>query len=316
MTTKDVVWSDGKTRLYRVEGVAGGGPPVLVIHSLVSKPWILDLTPERSFLRALSEAGFAVFLLDWGDFDGSDAHHDLSHFATVLMKAEEAVLQSTEAQKLHLVGYCLGATLLLARLAARNHPRVVSAALIAAPSDFGVPSGLQALMSHRLFKPSFFLDGSSCVPESLVRESFHMLRPQALRTVRSLIARRNDEGYLRVYGATSRWVWEHRRLPGALFFDLVDLFRTNALFAGHMEVAGELARLQDIKVPVGAFVAARDHIVPSGSSHALTSVPGLDIDVFDYPSGHVSMVCGSAAREAMWIDLHLWLKRSEETKVD
>jgi polyhydroxyalkanoate synthase len=315
VTPNEIVWSAGKTSLYRIEGPAGKGPPVLVIHSLVSKPWILDLTPERSLLKALSEAGFTVFLLDWGDFDGRDAHHDLSHFATVLLHAEEKVLQSTGAEKLHLVGYCLGATLLLARLAARSHPRVASAALIAAPSDFGVPSGLQMLMSHRLFKPSFFLDGSSCVPESLVRESFHMLRPRALSTVRALVARRSDERFRRVYGATSRWVWEHRRLPGALFFDLVDLFRTNALFAGRMEVAGELARLEDIKVPIGAFVAARDHIVPSGSSHALTSVPGLDVEVFDYPSGHVSMVCGSAAREAMWADLHSWLARQGGAKV-
>lgn len=309
-TSKEVVWTSNKTALYRLSGPNATGVPVLVVHSLVSQPWILDLMPERSFLAALGQEGFDVFLLDWGNPDRSDAQNDLSHYANLLMDAEKKVIELTGKEKLHLVGYCLGATLCLARLGARTHPLVASAALIAAPGDFGVPSGLQKLLSHRMLKPAYFLDASACVPSALVRESFHVLRPQALRTVRALMANRKDETYRRAYGALSRWVWQHRNLPGALFFDLVDLFRSNSLVEGHLEVAGEIARLQDIDVPLGVFVADRDHIVPSGSSHALRTVPGLEVDVFNYASGHVSMVCGRKARGGMWADLARWLRRT------
>ena len=310
-TPSEIVWQEGKITVARISGKPGG-PPVLVVHSFVSKPWILDLLPERSFLGALSEAGFDTYLLDWGDFDRQDADKDLSHYASILMRAEKAVLKHAGAQRLHLLGYCLGATLCLARLGARDHSHVESAALVAAPGDFGVPSGIQRLMSHRLLKPVYLLDASSCVPAALVRESFHILRPQALRTVIGYVARRKDATFRRNYAALSRWVWEHRPLPGALLFDLVDLFRTNALLEGRLEVAGEVARLEDIRCPVGVFVADRDHIVPSGSSHSLANVSGMEAEIFNFSSGHVSMVSGGTAQKDMWPRLHEWLRSSAE----
>ncbi|HWC13669.1 MAG TPA: alpha/beta fold hydrolase [Actinomycetota bacterium] len=312
-TGADPVWQQDKIRVTRVEG-SRDGPVVLVVHSFVSKPWILDLLPDRSFVGALAAAGFDTYLLDWGDFDRTDATRDLSYYASVLMRAEAAVLQHASAERLSLVGYCLGATLCLARLGARNHDHVDSAALVAVPGDFGVPSGIEQLMSHHMLKPAFLLDAASCVPAALVRESFHILRPQALRTVLAFVARRKDREFRRSYSALSRWIWEHRPLPGALFFDLVDLFRTNALLEGRLEVAGEIVRLSDIDTRVGVFVADRDHIVPSGSSHSLASVAGMNAEVFNFASGHVSMVSGGTAQKDMWPRLHGWIRSAAGTR--
>lgn len=306
-TTWEPLWKSGRATLYRITGTETDQLPVLVVHSLVSKPWILDLTTEQSFLGALRHEGFPTYLLDWGDFGSAEAEHDLSHYANVLMEAESKVLASSEAERLHLVGYCLGGTLCLARAAARAHPRVASIALIATPCDFAVPGPLHTMMSHGLLKPVSLLDGSSGVPAAVVRESFHALRPQAFRSVLELLRNRRNPAFRAFYDSLGRWVWEHRRMPGGIFFDLVDLFRTNSLFEGNLEVAGEIARLKDIKVPLAAFVAERDHIVPSGSTHALRSVHGLEVEFFTMPSGHVSMICGRAAREVMWPRLFEWL---------
>ena len=303
----DVVWQQERSVLYRFRGSRTRPVPILIVHSLISKPWILDLTPERSLIRALTEEGFDVFLLDWGEFERGDAGYGLSHFAQVVMGAEREVLKASGRSQLELVGYCLGGTLSLARVAARSHDHIRSLTLIAAPVDLATPTPLQTILTHRLLKPVFFLNGSSSVPGELVRESFHLLRPQAVRTVITLVKRRRDREFRNNYAALARWVWEHRVLPGTLFFDLVDLFRTNALFESRLEVAGELARLGDVKIPVGVFVAERDHIVPSGSSHAITSIGGLKVELFSAPSGHVSMVCGSHARESTWPRLIEWL---------
>lgn len=297
------VWQHDGSTLSRIEDSPSGGPAVLLVHSLISKPWILDLTEERSLARALRDAGLDVYLLDWGDFSHADAPNDLSHYANVLMQAEKQVLDSSGWSRVHLVGYCLGGTLCLARAAARRHDHVASLSLIATPWDFEVPSALHTILSHPLLKPVFFLDGSSGVPGPVVREGFHVLRPQALRTVGALLARRRDPAFRQSYDALARWIWEHRRLPGALFFDLVRLFRTNDLMEGRIEVAGELARTSDVRVPVSIFVAERDHIVPSGSAHAVATMEGLRVQVHAIPSGHVAMICGSAARDVMWPQL-------------
>lgn len=310
-STWETVWTHDRCTLSRIEESPGGGPAVLLVHSLISKPWILDLTEQRSLARAVRDAGFDTYLLDWGDFTRADATNDLSHYANVLMQAEKQVLATNARSHVHLVGYCLGGTLCLARVAARRHDDIASLSLVATPWDFDVPSTMHTVLSHPLLKPVFFLDGSSGVPGSLVRESFHILRPQALRTVGTLIARRRDASFRQSYDPLARWIWEHRRLPGALLFDLVRLFRTNDLLEGRMEIAGDIARLSDVRAPVSLFIAERDHIVPSGSAHA-AAVDELEVEVHAIPSGHVSMICGSAAREVMWPRLIASIRTAEE----
>ena len=44
---------------------AASTPPLLIVHSLVSKSYILDLLPENSMIRFLVGEGFDVYLLDW-----------------------------------------------------------------------------------------------------------------------------------------------------------------------------------------------------------------------------------------------------------
>ena len=310
-TPRRIVWRHKNAVLYRYRGEPKLTEPILIVHALVSKPWILDLSPQSSFVGYLLESGFDVFLLDWGDPDGSDAQMGLSSYGDVLMHAERQVLAATKADRMHLVGYCLGGTLALARMGARSHLGVGSLTLLAAPVDFAIPAGLQPFMAHPLFKPVFLLDRSGCVPPEVVRESFHVLRPQAIRTVVAAWRRRRDVAFRSVYDPMARWVWEHRRLPGRLFFDLVDLFRNNSLVEERLEVAGELARLRDVRCPILLVIPERDHITPSGSSHVLSTVPQLSVTILNAASGHVSMVAGSAAKAHAWPAIAAWLEEHQ-----
>lgn len=310
-TPAEVVWTEGRATLYRYRSAVKHPEPVLVVHAVVSKPWILDLTPERSFLADLAARGFDVFLLDWGEPTQEDSDRGLTAYAQTLLRAEKFVLAAAKAERLHLVGYCFGGTLCLARAAARSHERVASIALLAAPVDFSVPSGLQPYIAHRFFKPVYLLDDRGFVPAGAVRESFHVLRPEAIRTVLRAWRRRKDEAFRRSYDALSRWVWEHRPLPGRMFFDLVDLYRSNSLVEGTLEVAGEIARLEDVRAPVLVVIPERDHITPSGSSHVLTTKQGLDVTVVNAAAGHVSMVAGSAARSTTWPEIARWIEEHQ-----
>lgn len=305
-TPNDVVWQHGPATLHRYRSAARG-EPVLIVHSLVSQPWILDLAPRRSFIEFLLSEGFDVFLLDWGTPGRADAQHGFSAHTDTLMKAESKVLELRGSERLHLVGYCLGGLLCLVRMAARRHVHIATVTLLATPVDFSLRVALQPWITNPLFKPVYFLDGSSCVPSETLRESFHILRPQALRTVLGAWRRRRDEEFRRRYDPLARWVWEHRPLAGQVFFDLVELFRHNGLMKGILVSSGELARLSDVKAPILNLIAKHDHIVPSASSHALSDVPGLKLKVVEVPSGHVSMVSGSTARNTTWPAIADWL---------
>ena len=205
---------------------------------------------------------------------------------------------------MHLVAYCLGATVALTRLALYPPGPVASLAVIAPPVNLSVPGGFRATLGSRHLKPVLALDGASCVPAALIREAFHFLRPMALRTEwRRLRTRARATDDERAYhDAMARWTWEHRRLPGALFFDLVDLYRNNGL----------LALVGDVTVPVFMARAERDHIVPSASSTALAN--HLPVESLLCRSGHVSMIVGSGGRTTLWPALGDWLARQQQPR--
>ena len=63
---RDLVWKLDKGRLWRYRSESRSiRPPILIVHSLVSKSYILDLLPSNSMIGFLRDEGFDVFLLDW-----------------------------------------------------------------------------------------------------------------------------------------------------------------------------------------------------------------------------------------------------------
>ncbi len=68
VTPKDVVYSRGTLRLYHYRPLVAEvyRVPVLLVMSLVSKAYILDLTPGQSFIEFLLRQGYDVYMIDWG----------------------------------------------------------------------------------------------------------------------------------------------------------------------------------------------------------------------------------------------------------
>ncbi|MBW3667626.1 MAG: alpha/beta fold hydrolase [Actinobacteria bacterium] len=177
------VWRQGNTVLWRYDSKERRHPePVLLVHSLVTKPSILDLTPRRSLVGALLAQGFDVYLLDWGEVTWRQAQCGMVAYVEMLREAEAVTLETSGAERFHVVAYCLGATLVLLRLVLDGPRPVASFAAIAPPVDLSVPGGFRSLLGSRHLRPVLALDGGSCVPAALIRESFHLLRPMALRT--------------------------------------------------------------------------------------------------------------------------------------
>lgn len=298
-TPSDTVWQHGQARLLRYQGGPRTHPePVLLVHSTVSEPWILDLTPTRSLVRHLVDAGFDVYLLDWGAPGRKESGHGIVQYLDVLRVAETAVLSTSGAERLHRIGYCFGASVCLFD-AASSHVR--STVLIAPVVDFTAPGGFQRVIGSSWLPPSLALDSAGCVPAAIIRESFHGLRPQALKTMwaRFRFRKQLDTEYKRFYAAMARWAWKQRRLPGALFFDVVDFYRANPLMR---RLAAEPPQ-----GPTLVVMAERDHIVPRAASQAFEDVAGVDPDVLHTPTGHVSMIVGSAARTTVWPGIAEWL---------
>src|SRR5438045_797331 len=71
---KSAVYEEDKLKLYRYDRKteATYKTPVLIIYALVNTYKMLDLQPDRSYIKNLLNAGLDVYLIDWGFPDKSD----------------------------------------------------------------------------------------------------------------------------------------------------------------------------------------------------------------------------------------------------
>ena len=107
-TPKDVVWQRDKAQLWRYRGgEIRYRQPVVIVHSLISRSYVLDLYPGNSLVQFLQNAGFEVYLLDWGVADEVDAHNTLETYV------DEYVPPAVESigGDVTLMGYCMGGLL-------------------------------------------------------------------------------------------------------------------------------------------------------------------------------------------------------------
>ena len=107
---------------------------MLVVPSLINRWEVLDLTAEKSLLRAMAAAGLRPYLVDWGTPDDEERRFDSTAYVARLERALGFVAKRARRAPA-VMGYCMGGTLTVA-LAARRPRRVAGLALLAAPWDF------------------------------------------------------------------------------------------------------------------------------------------------------------------------------------
>ncbi|MCU1601697.1 MAG: phaC [Frankiales bacterium] len=81
----------------------GEPDPVLLVHSLVTRPSVLDLAPGMSLVEALLRDGHDVWLLDWGTPGRAQAMATLSDYGRLFAAAEQQVRGDAQSD-VHLVG--------------------------------------------------------------------------------------------------------------------------------------------------------------------------------------------------------------------
>ena len=123
--------------------------PLLIVPPWINKYYILDLSPEKSFVKWAVDQGQTVFVISWvnpGKELAGKSFEDYMHEG--ILEALGAVQQATGERAIHALGYCVGGTLLaatLAYLAATRDNRVKSATFLTTQVDFSQAGDLTSL---------------------------------------------------------------------------------------------------------------------------------------------------------------------------
>ncbi|MBI5948880.1 MAG: alpha/beta fold hydrolase [Chloroflexi bacterium] len=313
LTPKDVIYQKGTLKLYHYRPMSDEvyRVPLMLVMSLVSKPYILDLTPGQSLVEFLLKRGFDVYMIDWGVPRPEDKRLRFEDYVLdFIPDCAARVLEDSGEDELSIVGYCMGGLLASIYAALTPDGPLKNLACFTTPVNMDGMKLMKQWCDRRYFDVDRIVDTLGNVPPELMYASFDMLRPVAklAGTVRLWDNMWNDE-FVKSYRIFDRWATDQIPFPGECFRqNTKDLMWENKLYKGTWELAGQKVDLAKITVPFLHVVAEHDHIVPYEAAKELVPMVGSeDKREVMLKGGHVSLVAGGNAVFRLWPQLDTWL---------
>jgi polyhydroxyalkanoate synthase len=277
--------------------------PLLVLPPWINKFYILDLTPEKSFIRWAVDQGLSVFVVSWAQ--GSPALADVDFDDYVLegqLTAVDTVRAITRAPATHAIGYCVAGTTLAATLAymaaTGEAGKVRTATFFTAQTDFTESGDLLNMVNEpmldaidRMTREQGYLDGR------FLATTFNLLRPTDLMwnyVVNNYLKGKEYTPFDLLY-----WNSDPTHVPGAFTRSyLRGFYRENRLATpGAVQVAGVPIDLRRVRTPVYIQAGRDDHIAPAVSSFKLTRAFGGPARFVLAGSGHIAGVVNPPAAQ-------------------
>ncbi len=268
--------------------------PILMIPPWINKYYILDLVPEKSFVKWTVDQGYTVFMVSWVNPDirlSGKTFEDYMHEG--VLAAIDAIIKQTGVKQINALGYCVGGTLLastLAWMAEKGDKRVKSATFLAAQVDFSEAGDLLVFIDDTQLKAleemmaeRGYLDGSR------MANVFNMLRPKDLiwpYVVNNYLLGKKPLPFDLLF-----WNSDSVRMPAANHaFYLREFYRHNRLAKGEMTLGGVKLDLSKVRIPIYELATKEDHIAPAKSVLIGSKLFGGDVRLAIAGSGHIAGV--------------------------
>ena len=301
--------------------------PLLIVPPWINKFYILDLKPEKSYIKWCVDQGITVFVISWVNPDkelGKKTFDD--YMKQGPLTAMDVIERVTGEMKVHTAGYCVGGTLLastLAWLAEKRRQRVTSATFFAAQVDFTHAGDLLVFVDEdQIAALERDMDATGVLEGSRMAMAFNMLRSNDL--IWSYVV----SNYLKGQAPSSfdllHWNSDATRMPAANHsYYLRNCYLENRLSTGSMVLDNTLLDLSKVKVPVYNLATREDHIAPADSVLYGSQFFGGPVRYVLSGSGHIAGVVNPPAsgKYQYWtndnikdVKLADWLKSATEHK--
>jgi polyhydroxyalkanoate synthase subunit PhaC len=274
--------------------------PLLIVPPWINKFYILDLNPEKSFIRWCVAQGVSVFVVSWVNPDERHAKADFeTYMRDGILAALDAAREITGEPKAHTIGYCVGGTMLavtMAWLAAHGDDRIASTTFLTTQVDFTHAGDLKVFVDEeQIAAVEEAMQRLGYLPGSRMASAFNMLRPLDLiwpYVVNTYLKGKEPAAFDLLY-----WNSDSTRMPEANHrFYLRNCYLENRLSQGTMEVAGTMLDLGKVTTPIYNLAAKEDHIAPARSVFAGSKFFGGPVRYVLGGSGHIAGVVNPATK--------------------
>lgn len=273
--------------------------PLLIVPPWINKFYILDLKPEKSYIKWCVDQGITVFVISWVNPDkrlGNKSWED--YMKEGPLTAMDVIEKVTGEMKVHTAGYCVGGTMLattLAWLAEKRRQRVSSATFFAAQVDFTHAGDLlvfvdesQIAALEQDMKAAGVLEGSK------MAMAFNMLRSNDL--IWSYVVSNYLKGQQPSAFDLLHWNSDATRMTASNHsYYLRNCYLENRLSTGTMVLDNTLLDLSKVKVPIYNLATREDHIAPAESVLYGSQFFGGPVKYVLSGSGHIAGVVNPPA---------------------
>jgi polyhydroxyalkanoate synthase len=301
--------------------------PFLMVPPFINKYYLLDMQPENSFVRYLLEQGQQVFLISWRNItpELGDRTWD-DYVEQAVFRAMEVALEITGQERLNVLGFCVGGTLLataLAVLRSRGDQRVESLTLLTTMLEFSEVGEISVYVDPAYVekREADFRDGGLMHGRELAT-TFASLRANELIwffVVNNYLKGRSPEAFDLLY-----WNSDSANLPGRLYVWYVrNMYLENNLrVPGRTVVLGTPLDLGRVDIPTFVLATREDHIVPWKSAYASARLLGGETEFLLAASGHIAGVINPASKNrrnywraaGMPADPQQWLDSAQQVQ--
>ncbi len=276
--------------------------PLVIFPPWINKFYILDLKPQNSLIKWITDQGYTLFVVSWVNPDDSHADVGMEQYVEDgFLAAIREAKAITGQPKVNAVGYCIAGTTLaltLSLMKARGDASVNSATFFTALTDFDnqgeftpflqddFVNGIEAEVEAQGILRSFILGRTM----SFLRSNDLIYTP----AIRSYMLGEAPPAFDLLY-----WNGDGANLPGRMTRQYLRGLCQQNRFAGEgFKLLGETLHLSDIDVPLMAVTCESDHIAPWKDCYrGMQQTASKDRTFLVSQSGHIAGIVNPPSKK-------------------
>lgn len=296
--------------------------PLVFVAPLAINMAIYDLYPYRSLIKYFQNAGFDVYLVDWGRLKFKDRHLNfLSFIEDFIPKAIELVRAHSGSEQISLHGWSM-AGIFVTLYAALNQPNYIKNLIVLGSPIDSYASGhigklyqtINQLISRNKRIQERIYSG---LPKRLIHSpgilnslGFKILDPKGwLDGHVQLLKNLDDLQFVQEHATLSNFLNNMIDYPGGINQDMLfNVWLQNPLKRGFIQLKDKKIELKNIDCSLLVGAGRSDQLVTADAASPLSQLTSSqDVTFTLIPGGHLGLMSSQASALEFWPKLAAWL---------
>lgn len=296
--------------------------PILIISPWINKYYIMDLSPDSSFVKWLVDQGFTVFIVSWVNPDSQYRNKSFENYANEgIIAALNKIYELLNVTETNVIGYCLGGTLLASTLAILNSKeckiklpnKIKTGTFIATLTDFTNVGDFSIFTTEKFISNiEKLMEKTGYLDKSIMFKTFNLLKANDM--IWSNVVRNYLMGQEPIKMDILSWNADTTNMPYAMHsFLLRNMYQKNLLKEpGKLKLLGLPVDLRKVNIPTFMLATEKDHIAPWKSTFSATKLFSGPMKFVLGGSGHVAGVINSVKQNKYYYYVNDQIKKSAD----